>query len=192
MLVDVVSNLLAVGALLANLLVVAAVAAYAAHRLLRRSAAWRLLASLNAGRGAAHAAVVAIVATSGSLFFSEVAGYPPCELCWWQRGLMYPLVLLLGISALSGHHRVWRWGTPVALVGAGVALYHIAVTIRPEIGTCRVGATSCSVDYLETAFGFMTIPYLALSAFALIVTLLLADPDRDVERADAVDTAAAV
>lgn len=50
-------------------------------------------------RYALHLAwLVAIIATGGSLYMSEILLWEPCKLCWVQRIFMYPLVLLLGIA----------------------------------------------------------------------------------------------
>ena len=38
---------------------------------------------------------VAAVSTMGSLIYSEVIGFIPCEYCWYQRYIMYPLSILL-------------------------------------------------------------------------------------------------
>ena len=37
--------------------------------------------------------LVAATATAGSLYFSEVADFVPCRLCWFQRIAMYPLAV---------------------------------------------------------------------------------------------------
>src|SRR2546421_12925734 len=71
--------------------------------------------------------VVAAIATGGSLFFSEIAGFPPCELCWFQRICMYPLSILLLLAALANDHRVARYLWPLPLVGAGVSVYHLLI-----------------------------------------------------------------
>ena len=47
------------------------------------------------------AAAVAVVATLGSLYFSEIADFPPCRLCWYQRIGMYPLAVVLPIARLA-------------------------------------------------------------------------------------------
>ena len=41
------------------------------------------------------AAVVALTAMAGSLYFSEVAHLEPCVLCWYQRIAMYALAVIL-------------------------------------------------------------------------------------------------
>src|SRR5438094_2874355 len=71
--------------------------------------------------------VVAAIATGGSLFFSEIANFFPCELCWYQRICMYPLSITTLLAALWGDHRAARYLLPLPLVGAGVSVYHILI-----------------------------------------------------------------
>ena len=118
--------------------------------------------------------LVAIVATSGSLYFSEVRFFVPCALCWWQRIFMYPLVAVLGVAVFTRDERAWRYGLPLSLAGLATAWYHYLIQRVPAIappGVCRDGVP-CTLQYIDW-FGFVTIPFLAGSAFALI-TLALA------------------
>ena len=119
------------------------------------------------------AAVVALTATAGSLYFSEVAGFEPCALCWYQRIAMYPLVLILGIAAARGDAAVRRYVAPIAAVGALISIYHIGVERLPGLptGSCSVAAP-CDLIWVER-FGFVTIPVMALAGFVAILTLLL-------------------
>jgi disulfide bond formation protein DsbB len=125
------------------------------------------------------AAVVALVATSGRLYFSEVAGFLPCVLCWWQRVFMYPLVVLLGVGALdrglraASRRRFSAYVLPLPLLGAAFALYHLYVEHVPgaESVLCSVGVP-CSVRWF-TELGYITLPMLALTAFAAIAALLV-------------------
>src|SRR5580765_4035462 len=71
--------------------------------------------------------VVAAIATGGSLFFSDIAHYVPCELCWFQRICMYPLSILTLLAALARDDRVARYLLPLPAVGACVAVYHLFV-----------------------------------------------------------------
>ncbi len=71
--------------------------------------------------------VVAAVATGGSLFYSEVAGYIPCELCWYQRLCMYPLSIFLLLMAIWGADRAARYIIALPIVGAGVSIYHMLI-----------------------------------------------------------------
>ncbi|MFD0588993.1 disulfide oxidoreductase [Paenibacillus sp. GCM10027627] len=118
--------------------------------------------------------LVAVVATLGSLYFSEVAGFIPCELCWYQRILMYPLSVILGIAAFYDDHRIRKYVLPLSIFGMLVSTYHYMVQKVPgfaEIRPCTQGVP-CNSSYINW-FGFVTIPFLALIGFTLITLLLL-------------------
>ena len=115
---------------------------------------------------------VALTATAGSLYFSEVAGLEPCTLCWYQRIAMYPLVLILGVAAWRGDWGVRRYAAPLAAIGAVVATYHVALQRMPGLPSTGCSLTApCSAIDLER-FGFVTIPFMALVAFAAILSVL--------------------
>ena len=116
--------------------------------------------------------VVSAVATGGSLFFSEVAGFVPCELCWFQRICMYPLSIVTLLAALTGDHRVARYLLPLPIVGAGVSTYHLLVEnhVVATPKSCQIGV-GCSVKWINE-FGFMTIPTLTLTGFVLLIAFL--------------------
>ncbi|UHA74953.1 disulfide oxidoreductase [Paenibacillus sp. 481] len=118
--------------------------------------------------------IVALVATSGSLYMSEILLFEPCKLCWVQRIFMYPLVLLLGIAAYRDDKEIVRYTLPLTIVGGAVAIYHYMVQKVPgmaESSPCQMGVP-CNYDYLDW-FGWITIPLLAFVAFLLITILLL-------------------
>ncbi|WP_027091114.1 disulfide oxidoreductase [Cohnella thermotolerans] len=118
--------------------------------------------------------LVSLVATGGSLFLSEVMHYIPCNLCWFQRIFMYPLVLLLGRAALRDDRGIVGYALPLSVIGGLFSLYHYMEQKVPGmagIAPCRTGVP-CNKDYLDW-FGFITIPFLALIAFALITAILL-------------------
>ena len=121
-----------------------------------------------------HVALLAAwVATCGSLFFSEVLGWPPCELCWFQRILMYPLAVILAVAILRRDEGVHLYVLPFSVVGIGVSLYHhllIKTNWFPP-PSCASGVP-CNVDFLNW-FGFVTIPFLALIAFVTITLAML-------------------
>ena len=58
-----------------------------------RSPGAALARSIHRGR-TGWTLAVAGVATLGSLYFSEIADFVPCRLCWFQRILMYPIALI--------------------------------------------------------------------------------------------------
>jgi disulfide bond formation protein DsbB len=119
--------------------------------------------------------LVAAVATAGSLFFSEIADFIPCELCWWQRIFMYPLAVTTLAAALFNEHRAARCLLPLPVLGAGVSIYHLLVErgIVEQTQACLVSAPGgCATKWVEE-FGYVTIPTLALTAFALTFAFLL-------------------
>jgi disulfide bond formation protein DsbB len=118
--------------------------------------------------------LVAIVATAGSLFFSEVRHFVPCTLCWYQRILMYPLVILLGIASFRNDKHIVPYVLPLSVLGFGIALFHVLEQNIPGFGApqlCSAGVP-CSVKYINW-LGFISIPVLSLTAFTLITAFLL-------------------
>jgi len=113
--------------------------------------------------------LVSLVATIGSLYFSEVMKFEPCKLCWYQRILMYPQVILLGIAAVRKDYKQTLYVLPLAILGAGTSFYHILVQktnlFKEAANGC--GMIPCDIQYINW-FGFVTIPKLALTAFLLI------------------------
>jgi disulfide bond formation protein DsbB len=119
--------------------------------------------------------VVAAVATGGSLFFSEIAHFPPCELCWYQRICMYPLSITTLFAAVHNEHRFARYLLPFPVFGAGVSIYHLLVEngVVKQAQACLVSAPGgCATKWINE-FGYMTIPTLALTGFVLVFAFLL-------------------
>jgi disulfide bond formation protein DsbB len=118
------------------------------------------------------AGLVAGVAMAGSLYFSEIGGLVPCELCWYQRIAMYPLAVILLVAALRADWGVRPYATALAGIGAVIAAYHALLQRFPSLpsGSCDP-SNPCSTIDLER-FGFITIPVMALAGFITILTLL--------------------
>jgi len=118
--------------------------------------------------------IIALTATVGSLFFSEVMNLPPCVLCWYQRIAMYPLVFVIGAGIMMRDSRVRYYALPVCLAGLAVAVYHnlLYYNIIPDSITPCTEGVSCTSVQIEW-LGFITIPLLSLTAFTLILLCLL-------------------
>jgi disulfide bond formation protein DsbB len=119
--------------------------------------------------------VVSSIATGGSLFFSEIAHFVPCELCWYQRVCMYPLTIITLLAAIADDRQVARYLLPLPLVGAGVSVYHLLVEngVVGQSTACLISAPGgCATKWIEE-FGYVTIPVLALTGFALCFAFLL-------------------
>lgn len=118
--------------------------------------------------------LIALVSMLGSLYFSEIAGYAPCMLCWYQRICMYPLTVILLVGLLRRDSNVIYYALPLVYIGAAIGAYHnlLYYNILPQAeATCRFGI-SCTTKFIEWA-GFITIPLLSLTSFVAIAGLLL-------------------
>jgi disulfide bond formation protein DsbB len=117
---------------------------------------------------------IALVATVGSLFFSEVMLLPPCLLCWYQRIAMYPLVIIIGSGIIMRDSRMRNYALPVCLIGLAVSIYHNLLYYRiiPESLAPCVQGISCTSRQIEW-LGFITIPLMSLAAFVGLTLCLL-------------------
>lgn len=117
--------------------------------------------------------LVALVATAGSLYMSEARHFIPCTLCWYQRIAMYPMVVLLGVAALRCDRTVRWYALPLAAIGLVVSTYHYQLERFPHQETLAcASAVPCTTIWFEQ-FGYITLPMMAGTAFALIAALVL-------------------
>lgn len=119
--------------------------------------------------------LVSVIATLGSLYFSEIKGFIPCELCWFQRIFMYPLAIILGIAAFYNDKKLKVYVLPLSIIGGFISLYHYLVQKVPGFASVKpcVQGVPCNTQYINW-FGFVTIPFLALMAFTIISVLMIA------------------
>jgi len=134
--------------------------------LTRRVPAWARELSLPA------AATIATVTTLASLYYSEIAGYPPCTLCWYQRIAIFPQVIVLGVAALRRDSAVWRTSVPLAAVGVALSIWHIIIERVPALAGPCDPSNPCTIKWVEE-FGFLTIPTMALIAGSSFIALTL-------------------
>ena len=167
--VEFVRTFTAVAALAANVLTVALVVGLVATR---RSDRVREVVAQIGDNAVFLAGFVALACTAGSLYYSEVANFIPCRFCWYQRIAMYPLVVVLLVGAFTRDVNVRRSGVILAASGAGLAAYHYSLERGwvEDTGSCDPLAP-CSAPWFWE-FDFVTIAYMALSGFLLILALL--------------------
>jgi len=113
--------------------------------------------------------VQSLLAVAGSLYFSEIKSYTPCELCWVQRIFMYPLVIVYGVALLKRDIKIALPGLVLSGIGMLISTYHYLIQkwplLRDSGDTC--GIIPCHTQYINY-FGFITIPFLAGVAFIVI------------------------
>ncbi len=113
-----------------------------------------------------------LLATSGSLYLSTFLGWEPCRLCWYQRILMYPLVILFGMSLFLDNDDVADYTLPLSLTGLAIAVYHYMIQFLPALQSkgCSITSVSCEATY-TFYYGHITIPVMAAAAFAAVALL---------------------
>lgn len=119
-------------------------------------------------------AIVSGTATLGSLYLSEIANLPPCRLCWYQRYAMYPVAVVLAIAAWKRDIQVRIPVMVAVIIGGGISIYHYLVQYYPNLqgNSCDIDVP-CGFAWFRV-FGFISIPYMALSAFAFVLVMMIA------------------
>ncbi len=118
--------------------------------------------------------LVAIIATFGSLFFSEVMSLPPCKLCWYQRIFLFPLTFIFATGILREEKNSIWYALPLILVGLIISIYHNLLyfgIISQAIVPCtkEISCTSTQLEWL----GFITIPLMSMFTFLMLLSLIL-------------------
>jgi disulfide bond formation protein DsbB len=126
--------------------------------------------------------VIALVTTAGSLYYSKVQGYVPCELCWYQRICLYPWSVILGIAAWRRDAAIKVYAIPVLCISVVISAYHSWIQwFPPSTGTSFcTAAAPCTLKYVNE-FHFVTLPFMALSAAVFMIALLFVSDPSDVE-----------
>ena len=117
---------------------------------------------------------IAFAGIVGSLTFSELLGYPPCVLCWWQRICIYPLAVIALVGILRKDSKVLYYLLPLASIGWCIALYHNLLTwgvVSEALAPCTAGVSCITQPF--ALFGFITIPFLSLMALSSILVSLI-------------------
>ena len=154
-----IGALLAVGASVAMALGAGAPGATSLRALLLRQGRWLSFA-------------VAGSAMAASLYYSESAGFIPCEFCWYQRIAMYPLAVILLVAAVTRDDRAAKYVIPIAVIGLALSVYHYQLQVFPEQGGSCSSGVPCTARYVEE-FGFISIPFMAGCAFLSALALQL-------------------
>jgi disulfide bond formation protein DsbB len=125
-------------------------------------------------QGLALAALVASVATAGSLYLSEGGHLVPCRLCWYQRTMMYPLAVILIIAAFRRDWGIRPYAITLALIGAAVSTWHVLIEWHPSLessSSCDP-TNPCSALPLPRSLGYLSIPTMAGTAFLFVAAVL--------------------
>lgn len=176
MLVDIVDNGLAILTILGDIFIIFSVLFWLFSKQSRQAKEWlnRLFRPID-DKLILSALIVSILATGGSLFYSEIAGYDPCKLCWLQRIFMYPQVILLAIAYKKSDIGFSTYSLSLSIPGLIIAIYHYVIQFSqsPLVPCSAVGySVSCS-DHFTLSYGYITIPMMAATAFVLMIIFML-------------------
>ncbi|MGM7719223.1 disulfide oxidoreductase [Metabacillus sp. Hm71] len=118
--------------------------------------------------------IASFIATLGSLYFSEILQYTPCDLCWYQRIFMYPLVIILGVGVFKKDASIALYSLILSAIGGCISIYHYSIQKIDFLGEKSIscGIVPCTGEYINW-LGFITIPFLALVAFIIIFSTSL-------------------
>ncbi|MEQ1561535.1 MAG: disulfide bond formation protein B [Nitrospira sp.] len=112
-------------------------------------------------------------AVIGSLVYSEIVGFPPCDLCWWQRICIYPQVVILIFAIWKKDKTVIDYLVPFSVMGAVIALFQSFIqwgfSFGSSIGCVALGGECAKVYFKE--FSYITIPFMSFSIFVYIIVL---------------------
>lgn len=167
-----VVRLIADAVLLAQIFLAISVCVLILKRLLKKNKLLKNIVQVFSDNAIIFAFFIALFATSGSLFFSEIAHFIPCKLCWYQRILMYPQVILLGIASLKNDLAVKKYILPLSIGGLLIAVYHYILQMSPIPLPCSDEVANCALKQVGF-FGYITIPLMSATAFALIILFML-------------------
>lgn len=123
--------------------------------------------------------LVALGAVFISLFYSEIVGFPPCELCWIQRIFLYPQLILFGMELYKRDRSIVDFSIVFATLGSLVSIYHVYIENggSSSLGCAvlvpaNLNQVSCAFRYIYE-FGYITMPIMALTLSLFIISILL-------------------
>jgi disulfide bond formation protein DsbB len=114
-----------------------------------------------------------ISAVIGSLVYSELVGFPPCDLCWYQRLFLYPQAIIVLMAMFRKDKSVIDYLVPLSILGAIVAFYHSLVQWGFSFGSildCTATGGECAKIYINE-YSYITIPFMSFSVFVYIIAL---------------------
>lgn len=118
--------------------------------------------------------VISLAGVASSLFYSNVIGFIPCYLCWWQRIFLYPSAVLFGVALFRKDHNVTSYIFPLLILGSLIAVYHNFIYYLGEgIAPCDASGVSCVQVLVNEMGGYISIPSLSLTSFITLIVLLL-------------------
>ena len=117
-----------------------------------------------------------LAAVVGSLIYSNILGYMPCDLCWIQRICLYPQLIIVFMAMRCGDKSIIDYLIPLSVIGAVVALYQSFIQWGYSFGSSAIACVNlggeCAKVYVKV-YSYITIPFMSFTVFAFIIALKL-------------------
>lgn len=120
--------------------------------------------------------VITLMASLFSLVYSEIIGFLPCYLCWYQRVFTFPLVFIFGIAIWHKDRKIVKYVLPLLIVGFVISVYqNFFYYFGGDNSTlpCDASGVSCYQQLVYEFGGYISIPMLALTTFVALITIVL-------------------
>ncbi len=102
----------------------------------------------------------------GSLGYSEIIGFTPCKLCWFQRITLYPVMILSAVGLYKKDQKVLPdYIITLMIIGSLIGMFHLYLQFTPNTLDCATTGqgVSCSKNWVRE-WGYITIPMMCLTA----------------------------
>ncbi len=110
-----------------------------------------------------------------SLFYSQILHFAPCDLCWFQRVFLYPLIFIFGLAWWRKERNVLPYTLLLSVVGLAIALYHhmlqIGFDLMKPCSSAPFAVDCAKPDFME--FGFVTFPLMSAVLFAFLALSII-------------------
>ncbi len=118
--------------------------------------------------------IFSLLIALSSLFYSQIVGFAPCALCWWQRVFIFPQVFLFGVAYFKKDKGILSYSFPLLITGMVIAFYHNYIYYFGEgLAPCDSSGVSCVQRLVNEMGGYISIPSLSLTSFVILITILL-------------------
>lgn len=119
--------------------------------------------------------ILSLFASLTSLVYSEIVGFVPCFLCWYQRIFLFPLPFIFGVAIWSRDRKIVKYVLPLLSVGFVISVYQNFFYYFGNRSSlpCDASGISCYQELVSEFGGYISIPMLALTIFAALIAIVL-------------------
>lgn len=120
--------------------------------------------------------IISLLSSLFVLVYSEIVGFIPCYLCWYQRVFTFPLVFIFGIAIWYKDRKIVKYVLPLLSIGFVISVYQNFIYYFGNVNSslpCDASGVSCYKQLISEFGGYISMPMLALSSFFSIIAVVL-------------------